>query len=157
MNTEPIFKARVIDQMVTTRQGDPRIILTIKVLGKLRNVQDPTEGVDECPPSECDVWITLPHNNEERLGMAMRDLERLGFAGDDISRLHPDHPDAFRLLDKDVHVRRKVVGDVEYWNLAWPREKPKPVGVAEMQQAAAPLKAKISALRRKKASASSKN
>jgi hypothetical protein len=152
----PVYRAVIIDQAVkiidqadkTTEEA--RIILTVKRLLKLMNPEDPEEGTEACEQGEHEVWITIVGDDVGRLHMALRDLERLGFTDDDISRLHPEHPECFRLVDKHVYIRPATVGDVTYWNIAWPRPKPKAVGVADLQNLAASLKAKIAAVRSRK-------
>jgi hypothetical protein len=95
---------------------------------------------------EREVWITFPANDENRLRIAISHMERLGFTDDDISRLHPEHPDCNRLVEKEIYVRHKLVGDREYWNLAWPREMS---GLDQTKEIAALVKTKIAALRQK--------
>jgi len=130
-----VFKAKIIDQMVAvTTEGDTRVILTVRVHAQLKDAQDLASGAEPCPAKEHDVWLNIPSDDEPRLRMALRDLERLDFNDDDVSRLHPEHAETVSLVGKEVHVRCKVSGDYAYWNLVWPREKPKAVSVAEFQQ-----------------------
>jgi len=139
--------ARVTDQTVTVAdKGDTRIILTVHLLARPEDAQNPTEHTDDGAPQECEVWITLPADDDRRLAMAVRDLDRLGFVGDDVARLHPDHPQTVSLLGREVNVSRRVVGGYVYWNLAWPRRKA--TSVAELE-AATTLKGKIAAARLK--------
>lgn len=150
--TSNVYKAKIIDQMMTvTHEGDTRIILTVKLTALLKDAHDPGAGAEPCEAKECEVWITVPGGDDDaKLSMALRDLERLDFKDDDISRLHPEHPETVSLVDKEVHVRCKQIGDFEYWNLAWPREKPKAVSVAELQQTTSKLKDKIGTFRKNK-------
>jgi hypothetical protein len=143
-----VYKATIIDQtMVTTEQGDTRVILTVRRTAKLKDGRDSAAGNEPCTPKEVEVWITLAADKETQFRIALDNLERLGFQDEDVTRLHPDHPEAFHLVNKEVYVRCKVVGDQEYWNLAWPREK---ISLDQLQQAAGPLNAKIAALRGQK-------
>jgi hypothetical protein len=145
-----VFRARVIDQTLAKNHNDePQLVLTVKLLARLKDPQNPADGAEECPQLEREVRISFVADDEERLRMAARDLERLGYTDDDISRLHPDHPDHFSLMDKEVHVRMKEVGDFQYWNLAWPRERPRPVAVEEAKSGAAALKEKLAAVKRR--------
>jgi hypothetical protein len=123
-----------------------RVVLTVRVTSEWKDPQDPAAGSEPCPPKEVEVWLGLPGDDDKRLRMALRDLGRLGFNDDDVSKLHPDHPQFCSLVGKDVHVRSKVLNGIEYWNLAWPRVK---VSLDKLREAAAPLKARISALRNK--------
>jgi hypothetical protein len=142
-----VYKAAIIDQaLAIVYRGETRVIFTVKIQAKLRNAANPAEGTETCPPWEREVWVNLSENDEDRLAMALRDLERLGFAEDDVRRLHPDHPDVFRLVGKEVYVRCRVVGDVEYWNFAWLHER---VGLEELAKAAEPLRGKIATVRKK--------
>jgi hypothetical protein len=146
-NDGPVYKGMVIDQtIVTTEQGDTRVILTVKHTARLKDSRDLAAGSDSCSPTECEVWITLAADNDKQLRMALRALERLGFADDDVSRLHADHPEGVSLVNTEVHVRAKVVDEVEYWNLVWPRAR---ASLDTTRQAAAQLKDKIAALRAK--------
>jgi hypothetical protein len=141
------YKAKVVDQMLSINaKGEAVVILTVRVLAKLANDRNPGDGTVPCTQRERQVWIALGAD-DDRLRMAIRDLEKLGVVDDDISRLHPEHPDFFSLLEKEVCVRMKVINDLEYWNLAWPREKPKPVAVEAVQQAAESLRGRIAAAR----------
>lgn len=116
-----IYQGLIVDQLLSaSKKDEARLILTVKVTGVLKNDKNPADGVEPCGPQECEVWITIPNDDVNRLRMALRDLERLGFADDDISRLHPDHPDFCSLVDEKVHVRCKSVNDLVYWNLCWP-------------------------------------
>jgi hypothetical protein len=145
----PVFQASVIDQMVSiTPDGDPRLVLSVTIVSRLKNPQDPAAGYEPHPSMECEVWVTLAGADERRLGMALRDLKRLGFDGDDVSRLHPEHPQSFSLLGKSVLVRPRVVGGIEYWNLFWPRVKSQPAGLSRLQETAVCLKEKITSLKK---------
>jgi hypothetical protein len=142
-----VCQGQIIDQMVTAiAQDDMRVVLTVRVTSELNDPQDQAAGREPCTPKEVEVWLNLAASDEKRLRMTLRDLERLGFADDDLSKLHPDHPQFCSLVGKDVHVRCKVLNGIEYWNLAWPLVK---VSLDKLQEAAAPLKARIAALRNK--------
>jgi hypothetical protein len=52
------------------------------------------------------------------------------------------------LVDREVHVRLKIVDDREYWNFAWPREKAKPVSFGALQHLADGIKGKIAEARK---------
>jgi hypothetical protein len=146
-----VYQAKVIDQMVTrNRDDDLVVIITVALVGKLRNPKNPSDGTEDCPRAEKEVWVAFVDDDENRLRMAVRDMERLGFTDDDVSRLHPEHPQSFRLLDKEVLVRCRILDGNEYWNFAWPREKPAPVEVTELQGRAASLKEKIAAAKKGK-------
>jgi hypothetical protein len=140
-----VYQAEITDQLLTrSRKGEPQLVLTVKIQARLKNEKHAGDGVDPCPEHDREVRITFVQDDYERLQMAIRDLERLDFADDDISRLHPDHPECHKLLNMNVHVRMKVVNDnTEYWNLAWPREKARPVAIGELQAEATSLKDKI--------------
>src|SRR5262245_26504406 len=103
-----VYRARITDQMLSlSHDGEPQVVLGIKIQARLKNDKNPSDGTEECPQLEREVRITIVEDDDDRLCMAIRDLERLGFSGDDVTRLHPDHPDCFSLLDKDVYVRMK--------------------------------------------------
>jgi hypothetical protein len=145
-----IYRARITDQMLSlSRDEEPQLILTVKILSQLKNDKNLSDGTEECPQLEREVRITIVEDDYERLAMALRDLERLGFTGDDVTRLHPDHPECFSLLDKEVFVRMKEVNGNEYWNLAWVREKPKPVAIEALTAKAPTLEANIAAARQR--------
>src|SRR5689334_22780898 len=92
-----LYRARIIDQIVTRSVlGYPQVLLTVVMTGCLRSAANLADGIDDCPPLERAVHITLNKDDPDRLAWAIRDLERLGFTDDDISRLHPDHPDFYR-------------------------------------------------------------
>jgi hypothetical protein len=140
---DDVFEGEVVDQTVAhTYNDEPQVILTVRLRPRLNNAANVDGGPEDRPADECEVTITFPEDNQARLAMAVRDLERLGFDGDDISRLHPDAPDFYSLIGKQVHVRRKVLAGREYWNLAWPR---RPVDVEGLRAQAAALKDKIAA------------
>src|SRR5262249_26994751 len=145
-----VFKAKVIDQMLSKNHDEePQLVLTVKILAKLKDPRNPADGTEECPQLEREVRVTFVAEDEDRLRMAVRDLDGLGYTDDDISRLHPDHPDHFSLLGMEVHVRMKDVGEFQYWNLAWPRERPRPVAVDELKSKAASLQPRLAAARKK--------
>jgi hypothetical protein len=143
-----VYRARIIDQSLThSATGHLQVILTVLILARLADGEDLDSESIACPErEEHEVWITIVPDDDNRLRMALRDLDRLGFQGDDIRRLHPDHNDPIRLVDKEVHVRMKTVNDHKYWNLCWPRSKPK---LAELEPLADSLKERIAAARRK--------
>jgi hypothetical protein len=142
-----VYKGSITDQTVCTRERDGevevQIPFTVRITARLKDENNPGDGSEECPQHERQVLITIVENDADRLRMALRDLERLGFADDDISRLHPEHPQFVSLVGREVHVRLKVVDDREYWNFAWPREKPKPASLGTLQAIAGGLKDKI--------------
>jgi hypothetical protein len=141
-----VYQAQIIDQVVTKTNSEvPQValVLQVKIKAKLKNDKNPGDGTEACPQLEREVRITFVEDDYDRLRMAVQNLERLGFADDDISRLHPEHPGFFSLLEKEVYVRKKTVNDTEYWNLAWPREKPKAVAIGELQAEATSLKDRI--------------
>jgi hypothetical protein len=145
-----VYFGHIVDQTVQMVKGDPCVILTIKPHERLRDPHDPSAGTEPCERQECDVRITLSADDDNRLRIAIRDLDRLGYwaqAGDDHTRLHPDHPDVIRLIGKLVYVRAKVIGRLTFWNLVWPQEKPKPIAVGDLQRAAPSLHARIAAAR----------
>jgi hypothetical protein len=145
-----VYKAKVIDQLVTRNDNqEPQLVLGIKISAKLKNNKNPSDGSEECQQLEREVRITIVEDDYDRLRMAVRDLERLGFADDDITRLHPEHPEHYSLLDKEVHARMKTVNETEYWNFAWPREKPKPMAAEDWEKAAASLKEKIAQVKQR--------
>ena len=145
-----VYRAKITDQRLSlSHDGEPQLVLTTKIQARLKNAKNPADGTEECPQLEREVRITIVEDDYVRLTMAIRDLERLGFTGDDVTRLHPDHPEFFSLLDKDVYVRMKEVNEVEYWNLAWVREKPKPVAIDALAAKAPALEANIAAARQR--------
>ena len=91
--------------------------------------------------------MTIVPDDDDRLRMTLRDLERLGFMDNDLSRLHPEHPECFSLIEKDVYVRCKSVGDRSYWNLAWPAHRAMPVPLADLRQSTTSLQAKVAEAR----------
>src|SRR5262249_19201066 len=140
-----IYVAVVIDQLLTRNANDEaQLVLTARILARLKNEKNIADGTEPCPPGECEVRINFP-DDDRRLGFAIRDLERLGFPGNDISRLDPDHPDFFSLVGKEIHVRMKIVADRPYWNLAWPRTA---LRGEELKNTATSLEGKIAAARR---------
>jgi hypothetical protein len=141
----PVYQARIIDQtIVTTDQGDPRLILSVRRTAKLKDGKSLAAGTEPCTPGECEVWLTFSVANETQLRIALTNLKRLGFEDDDVSRLHPDHPNTFNLVGTEVFVRSKTVGEFDYWNLVWPREQ---ASLGRVQQAAASLQSRIDAMR----------
>ena len=123
-----IYKARIVDQVVTEPAGEDglvmTLVLTVRILANSRTTMTRAGPTLECDEQERDVLIRIVGDDEDSLRMAIKDLERLGFADDDVSRLHPDHPNAHRLIDKNVHVRCKAGRNGGmFWNLAWPRSK----------------------------------
>ena len=145
-----VYSAKITDQMLShSRNEEPQVVLGIKIHARLKNAKNPSDGTEDCPQLEREVRITIEQDDYDRLCMAIRDLERLGFSDNDISRLHPDHPECFSLLDKDVYVRMKEVNGSEYWNLAWVREKPKPVAIETLKAKAPALEASIAAARKR--------
>jgi hypothetical protein len=155
---DPVFCAQIIDQgMASTADGDLQLVLTVRIHCELNDPQDVSAGVKECAPLEREVKLTFIADNDNRLRMAVRDLDRLGFSGDDICQLHPDHPQTHSLSGRNIHVRRKIVNGVEYFNLAWPGEKPGPVAVDELQDKAKELASRIAAVRRPRKDKAKKN
>jgi hypothetical protein len=145
-----VYRAKIIDQIVSlSHNGEPQLVLTTKIQARLKNAKNPADGTEECPQLEREVRITLVQDDYERLTMAIRDLERLDFTGDDVMRLHPDHPECFSLLDKEVYIRMKEANGSEYWNLAGVREKPKPVAIEALKAKAPELEANIAAARQR--------
>jgi hypothetical protein len=139
-----VYQAKIIDQMIVTDdQRNIRVILTVTHTARLRNPKNLAAGSEPCDAKECEVWITLTRDDEKRLSRARRDLKSVGFIGDDFIRLHPDHPDGFRLVGRPVHVRCNATNGREYWNLAWPREQ---LSLDQMREAAEALKNKIALL-----------
>jgi hypothetical protein len=148
---DPVFSARIIDQaLAETADGNAQLVLTVRIYAKLHDPHDPAAGSTECKPHERDVLITFVDGDDARLRMATRDLDRLGFSGNDILELHPDHPEGQTFVGKEVLVRRKVVNGFEFYNLAWPREKPKSVAVDALRAQAAALASRIDAVRKHK-------
>jgi hypothetical protein len=144
-----VFKAKIIDQaLATSGRGETQLVLTVMLVACLMNPKNPDDGADPCRPQEHEVLISFPEDDEQRLRMAVRDLERLGFEDVNVDRLHPEHADHFTLTGKEVCVRRKVVGGAEYWNLVWPRAV---LHGDEVKGATASLAAKIAAAKQKKA------
>src|SRR5262245_39274322 len=136
-----VYRAKVVDQLITKSYNDElQLVLGIKLLAALKNSKNTSDGTEECPQLEREVLITFVEDDSERLRMAVRDLERLGFDDSDITRLHPDHPNHVSLLQKEAYVRMRENNGNEYWNLAWPRERPKPLPVNELRQTASALK-----------------
>jgi hypothetical protein len=143
-----VYRGGITDQVLARSARDEvQLILTVSLTGKLKNEKDPGEGTEPCPLTEREVRITFIDDDGQRLRMAVRDLERLGYDDDDVSRLAPDHPRCFGLLNRQVHVRMRVVQNAEYWNLAWPREV---LRGDELKGAAASLQSRIEALKQKK-------
>ena len=139
-----VFCAKIIDQMVANnRDGDPQLVVTFKLEAQLKNPKRMEDGTVECSQLERDLRITMVGSDDNRLEMAVRDLDRLGFTGEDISQLHPDHPECVSLIGKEVFVRCKMVNDTEFWNLAWVRQKPQAVNIDALAAPAAMLKAKL--------------
>lgn len=137
-----IYAAEVVDQIVTTTTDDlPQVIVTVCITGRLRSERNPAAGTDPCTRSEVEVKVTFA---PDRVEWATRDLESLGFDDTDISRLHPDHPEHASLLGREVHVRMKVVGDRQFWNLVRLRQ---PTPIAALRQAAQGLADSIAAVK----------
>jgi hypothetical protein len=142
-----IYEARIIDQDVCTSTDRMQVILTICIQAALRDDPTPEASTEECPEGEREVWITLDPNDQDRLRMALNNLERLGFHDEDINRLHPEHEHCFSLIGRVIHVRMKVKDGFEYWNLASPKARRVPVGA--LSKVTDPIKEKIGALKRK--------
>jgi len=145
------YQAKIVDQLLTKSNNDLslQLILTIKILAMLKNAKSPADGTEECPQLEREAWITFPEDNDKRLYYATRDLERLGFSDPDLSKLHPEHLEFVSLVDKVVNVTMKTIDGLEYWNLAWPREKPTPLALGELQKTTNLLKDKIPVAKKK--------
>jgi len=150
-----VYCATLTDQAVCTRERDGEVgvqlLFGVRILARLKDDNNPDDGVEECASHERQVLITIPANEPQRLHMAMRDLERLGFADDDVTLLHPDHPQFVSLVGRDVHVRMKVVNGFEYWNFAWPRERPRPASLSTLEVIAARLKDQVAEARKRSA------
>jgi hypothetical protein len=143
-----VYLAKIVDQKVAmSGRGELQVILTILILAQLKNEANAAEGTVPCAQAEREVRITFVADDQQRLRMAVRDLERLGFGDTDISRLDPLHPEYFALVGKDVYVRMRVVKSIEYWNLSWPSER---LSGDMLMGAADALKAKIAAAKDKK-------
>src|SRR5262249_14491812 len=137
----------VIDQaLAKSANREAQLLLTVRIQARLKNERNRADGAEPCLQAEREVRVTFAEDDEQRLRMAVRDFERLGFPADDISLLHPEHPDHVSLLRKEVHVRKRVVADNEYWNFCWP---PEALGGEELKSAAASLRVRIAAAKQK--------
>jgi hypothetical protein len=142
-----VYQAKVVDQMLTRNgDGELQLVLGVRILTRLKNDRNPGDGTVGCPQQEREVWVTFVDDDEQRLHMAARDLERLGVPDDDIAKLHPDHPQFFCLVDKNVFVRMRIVNDFEFWNFAWPRER---LGIDDLRQVTCRLSAELAEARQK--------
>jgi hypothetical protein len=146
-----LYAGEITDQFLAPgKSGEVQLILTVKVTAVVKDVKAPTESAVPCPHQEVEVWLSFSETAEDRLRMSLRDLERLGFMEEDLLKLHPDHPECRLLVGAKVHVKSKVTGTLTYWNLAWPRERPKPVAIGAIKGATDALAARILAIRAKK-------
>jgi hypothetical protein len=148
-----VYGARITDQAVKTfPDGNNQVfqlIVTVRILNMLKDDKDPAGETEPCPEEEREVWVKLDPEDPDSLRRASRELERLGFTDDDISRLHPEHPNCFRLVDRQVFVRCRMWDGKTYWNFAWPQQRPVPVPMTTLQQVASGLKEKMAAARTK--------
>jgi hypothetical protein len=142
-----IYLATIIDQgLARSVNRETQLLLTVRIRARLKNERNRADGAEACLEAERELRVTFAEDDEQRLRMAVRDLERLNFPGDDISLLDPEHPQHVSLLGKEVHVRMRVVADNEYWNFSWP---PEALRGEELQRAAASLRDRIAAVRQR--------
>jgi hypothetical protein len=150
-----LYGGEVTDQLLATgKAGEIQLILTVKVTAVVKDEKAPSESAVPCLPQEAEVWLNFSETEEDRLRMSLRHLERLGFVDADLSKLHPEHPQCHLLVGARVHLRPRVIGDLTYWNLAWPRERPKQVAIGAIKGATEALAAHINAIRARKTKAS---
>ena len=145
-----LYAAKVVDQLLTVdKNGDVLLIVNIERTALITDEGNPTEGRTTCPAQEHEVRISLPSSEPERqrLEIGLKNLSKFGVEPADIPRLHADHSRAILLTGREVYVRPKVSGGNIYWNLAWPRERPRPVAVGTLEAATANLLSKLSAAR----------
>jgi hypothetical protein len=124
-----IFSGSVVDQFLAeTEYGDLQLILTIDVTSRLRDPRDRGAGTEDVPREQHETRLTFSETErgEKATQISIKNLGRFGFTGTDFSRLHPDHEDFYSLIGRDVHIRPREKDGVTYWNLAWPRSRPRP-------------------------------
>lgn len=144
-----IYRATICDQTMTKNlDGDPQVVFTTRIDGKVRSGVNEDGQVDPIDVFERDVYLTFS-KDEQKLRIAVNQLERLGFDDTNVAKLHPEHPEFFSVVNQAVYVRCRVKGDATYWNLAWPRRRAKVVGLEDMQTVAAGLQEEILNLRSK--------
>ncbi len=144
---DELYSGEVIDQLLTTdRRGVVQLVLTVSVTGRVKDAKDPAGTAVPCPAEEVEVWLTFAES-DDRLDIPLRHLEKLGYPDVDLARLHPGHAGCHLLTGVKVYVRPKEIKGLTYWNLAWPREKPKAVGLGAIQDATKGLAAKLAAAR----------
>lgn len=151
---DAMYAAKVVDQLFTVvANGDMTLLLTVERFALVIDEANPAEGRTSCEPQEHEVRITLPAAEHElqRLEIGLKNLSKFGVEMTDLPKLHTDHPQAIPLTGREVYVRPKVSGGNTYWNLVWPRERPRPVAVSAIETAAANLLARLSAARERKA------
>ncbi len=132
-NEKSYYQSKVLRQSIYFNADDiPSLVLEVKLEGQLVDVRKPEAGVLDCPNVNVEVRLTLTHENEDRLGYALKDLESLGFDGDDLERLNPANrgnkkANFFELEGKQVYVtpQYKTYNDREsiFWNLRFPKAR----------------------------------
>ena len=131
-----MYAATVVDQLVTTdRSGEVQVILTVETTARVTDEQSPADSHAPCPPGEREVWLSFPAADENRLRIGLMHLARFGVAPAELNRLHPDHPGVLTLTGTPVYVKSKVINGLVYWNLVWPRERPKEVPLGTLKAA----------------------
>ena len=147
-----LYAGEVTDQLLAPgKSGEVQLILTVKVTAVVKDEKAPSESAVPCPNQEAEVWLTFSETNEKLFRVSLKHLEQLGFADPNLLRLHPEHPQCHLLVGAKVHLRPKAIGDLTYWNLAWPRERPKPVAIGALKGATEALASRIAAIRANKA------
>lgn len=146
-----LYAGEVTDQLLASgKSGEIQLILTAKVTALVKDEKAPSESAIPCTHQEAEVWLNFSETNEKLFHMSLKNLEQLGFTDPDLSRLHPDHPQCHLLVGTKVYLRAKVINGLTYWNLAWPRERPKPIEIGALKSATDTLAARITAMRSKK-------
>lgn len=112
------YHAEIVgQQMAESSNGNPQLILVIRLLGKL-DPADP-ETMHHCPADERRVFMTI---TQKTIDFVLRDLKALGFSKSSFSFLDPntDGYHDFRGTEVDVSCQHDTYqGEVkEKWQLA---------------------------------------
>lgn len=128
-----LFRGVICDQILTSNANDePQIVITVQIDAHVPNEQAP-DSVVEMPAFERDVYLTVVDGSKKG-EIARSQLRRLGVPGESILILHPEHSNHVSLIDKQVFVQCRVKAESTYWNLVWPRPKPKAITLKEAEE-----------------------
>lgn len=111
-----VYSGTILEhRLAKTKNGDPQLVLQVKLKQMLRDRGNAKSGVD-CEPEDKTVYLSLkPDFDAARKGMEK--LHSLGFKGSDISTLHPQHPKAQSLTGRDCYVQVVMKENKDWWYL----------------------------------------